>query len=420
MDSLSTEDSKITQHSAPTGYWGWEPAGKSVSIQVGFDVVERMLGSIIDGFGSIPKRGAEVGGLLIGTHTEGTPAVYKIDDFVDVPCQHKFGPSYVYGPEDHQDLQDALSKAGSRVIGFYRSHTREGLSLAPEDLEMTSRYFSGEEQIVLLVRPSAMGVSQAGFFYREDGAYQAATYLEFPFRRAELETGAAPVRRPLGERIRGEHGRRGPMPGMTSPPPPPQAREPLSMPNPPYRREDYAPQGPPQPQQQQESGLSLPYPQYRGGGAGFDEDIPMPSQVYAVTTPTQSRFKKGWYWLPLSFIFLLLGVLLGFQAAMTIYPSSHGSSGADAYGLMLNISRADNDVTVRWDRQSGAVRASRRGALEIIDGKYTKRVELDAQQLQSGSVIYRFSSKQLRFKLEVYPQDKVVVSESAEWTGGDK
>lgn len=175
------------------------------------------------------------------------------------------------------------------------------------------------------------------------------------------------------------------------------------------------------PQPPPEAGLRLPY-DYRGGGSpaevgGTDDDIPMPSQVYAVTTPSQSRFRKGWYWLPLSFIFLLLGVLLGFQAAMTIYPSSRSGSGADAYGLMLNISRSGNDVTVRWDRQNGAVRASRRGALEIVDGKYTKHVDLDSQQLQSGSVIYRFSSNQLKFKLEVFPQEKVSVSETAEWSG---
>ena len=417
MDLLSTEDSKFTHHSAPAGYWGWEPAGKSISIQIGFEVVERMLASIIDGFGSVPKRGAEVGGLLIGKRTAGTPVVYRIEEFVDVPCQHKFGPSYVFGPEDHESFQAALEKAGSGVIGYYRSHTRDGLFLAAEDDELARRYFDDENQIVLLVRPSAMGVSQAGFFYRENGAFQQSTYLEFPFRRAELETGAAPVRRPLGERMRGEQGRRGPMP----PPAPSVApREPLSMPAPPRRREEYAPAAPTlNPQQHNDSAVSLPYA-FQSPGGSSDDDIPMPSQVYAVTTPSQSRFRKGWYWLPLSFIFLLLGVLLGFQAAMTIYPSSHGSSGADAYGLMMTISRSGNDVTVKWDRQNGAVRASRRGALEIVDGKYTKRVDLDSQQLQSGSVIYRFSSKQLKFRLDVFPQDNVTVSETAEWSGGDK
>ena len=406
MDLLSTEDSKSTHHSAPAGYWNWEPAGKSISIQISFDVVEGMLSSIIDGFGSIPKRGAEVGGLLIGTHTPGSPVVYRIDEFVDVPCLHKFGPSYVYGEEDHEALQAAIARAGnSRVVGFYRSHTRDGLFMAPEDLEIARRYFPDEAQIALLVRPSAMGVSAGGFFYREGGAFQQSTHLEFPFRRSELETGSAPVRRPLSERIRGEQGRR---------PAPSASREPLPMPTSPFRRDEYSPQAQ-SATHHHDAPSPLPY-----STRGSDEDIPMPSQVYAVTTPAQSRFRKGWYWLPLSFIFLLLGVLLGFQSAMTIYPSSRGGSAADAFSLMLSISRSGDDVTVRWDRQNVAVRASRRGALEIMDGKYTKRVDLDAQQLQSGSVIYRFSSNQLKFKLEVFPQEKVSVSETAEWAGGEK
>lgn len=373
-----------------------------------------MLTSIIDGFGSIPKRGAEVGGLLIGNRTPGVPLIYRIEEFVDVPCSHKFGPSYVYSDEEHETLQAALAKAGSSVLGFYRSHTREGLFLAPEDLELAKRYFPSDDTIVLLVRPQAMQVSHGGFFYREDGEFQRSTLLEFPFRRSELETGSAPVRRPLGERVRGEQGRR-PMPSQGYPPPAPPSREPLSMPSQPSfggRREEMTHhQAPPQPQQQQEP-LALPY-----GLRGGEEDIPMPSQVYAVTTPAQSRFRKSWYWLPLSFIFLLLGVLLGFQSAMTIYPSSRSGAAADAYSLMLSASRMGDSVTVRWDRQNGAVRASKRGTLDINDGRYSKHVELDASALQSGSVIYRFSNNQLRFRLEVFPQEGVSLSETVEWTG---
>lgn len=402
MDSLATEDPKFTHHSAPAGFWGWEPAGKSISIQISFDVVDGMLTSIIDGFGSIPKRGAEVGGLLIGTYTPGSPLVYRIEEFVDVPCLHKFGPSYLYSEEDHEALQSALAKAGP-VLGFYRSHTRDGLFLAPEDLENARRYFPDDHQIALLVRPSAMGVSHAGFFYRENGAFQQTTDLEFPFRRSELETGAAPVRRPLGERMRGEQGRRPPPSSMPAPP----SREPLSMPNSPYRRDDFTPQPAALPQLQE--------PPYSSRGA--DEDIPMPAQVYAVTTPSQSRFRKGWYWLPLSFIFLLLGVLLGFQSAITIYPTSRAGAAADAYSLMLSVSRSGDQVTLRWDRQNTAVRASKRGSLDIVDGKYSKHVELDASQLQSGSVVYPFSSTKLRFTLEVFPQEYVGLHESVEWSG---
>jgi hypothetical protein len=386
-----------------------------------------MLTSIIDGFGSIPKRGAEVGGLLLGTLTKSlSSTVYRIEDFVDVPCAHKFGPSFVLSEEDQARLQDAVQDAardarGYRVLGLYRSHTRDGLFLAPEDQELLDRHFPAPDQIVLLVRPSAMKVSQAGFFCREGGVFQEATDKEFPFRRSELETGDAPVRRPLHERARGEQGRRPPGPSSPAlqsgsgsvlagaPSLPPLELAPQSQ---------FAPQFGPQPGMSRQSspsdsqlgGVSLPYSTRLN-----DEDIPMPSQVYAVTTPANSRFRRGWYWYPLSFIFLLLGVLLGFQAALQFNPGSRPALGSLGYGLGLSVNRAGDDVTVRWDRQNPTVRAAPRGTLEITDGKYSKHVDLDASQLQSGSVIYRFSSNQLKFRLEVFPLENVGVSETLEW-----
>ena len=239
-EELATDDLKLMRHSAPAGYWGWEPSGKPIAIQIKLDAVDGMLTSIIDGFGSIPKRGAEVGGLLLGTMNpesslkdsslkNPSSTVYKIEDFADVPCSHKFGPSYVLSSDDHIQLQAAIERVSSdgrglNVLGFYRSHTREGLFLSPEDHELLRNSFAGPDQIVLLVRPSAMKVSQAGFFYRENGSFQAATDKEFPFRRSELETGEAPVRRPLHERMRGEPGRR-------TGPPMPDGRDP-AMPSP--------------------------------------------------------------------------------------------------------------------------------------------------------------------------------------------
>ena len=372
-----------------------------------------MLTSIIDGFGSIPKRGAEVGGILLGTITRGPSSslVYRIEDFADVPCMHKFGPSYVLSDEDRAKLEVTLARAagdgrGLQLLGFYRSHTREGLFLAAEDMELIQRYFNEPEQIVLVVRPAAMKVSQAGFFYREDGAFQTNTYKEFPFRRSELETGEAPVRRPLTERIRGEQGRR-PLPQNL----PNSSSDSTQMTQaglPPMSPPTLPAMMPPQPLDPPE-GISMPY-----GMRMSDDDIPMPSQVYAVTTPSNPR-RKGWYWYPLSFIFLLLGVLLGFQAALTFNPGSRSAFNSDGYTLGLSINRAGDDVTVRWDRQNPAVRAAQRGMLEITDGKYSKHVDLDASQLQSGSVIYRFSSNQLKFRLEVFPQERVGVSETLEW-----
>jgi hypothetical protein len=42
-------------------------------------------------------------------------------------------------------------------------------------------------------------------------------------------------------------------------------------------------------------------------------------------------------------------------------------------------------------------------------------VQMDVPQLQTGSVIYRKLTGQVQFRLELYPKDRVVVSETVEW-----
>jgi hypothetical protein len=384
---------------ATPGYYTWEPAGKTVSVRIALDLVDRLSAAILDGFGSIPKRGAEIGGVLLGHWVEGEPRAVQIDDFRESPCEHKFGPSYVLSDEDLARFAETLLRAAAdeqRVVGYFRSHTREGLALAPPDHELLAKHFPAPDHVVLLVRPSALTVSQAGFFLYQEGVIQESTDHEFPFRRSELESGEAPARRPLGV------------------PPPSKAREPR-------------PRGPSIFRQASPSALeeqavaSAPrretseYAELPFGLRPHDEGVPLPSQVYAVTTPSTSRFRRGWVWFPLSFIFLLLGVLLGFQAALSFNTNKSGN--ADPFHLQLSAGREGPDLNVKWDRGNPAIRQATRGVLDITDGTFNKRVDLDATQLQTGRVIYRFSSAKVRFRLEVYPRDRTLLSETVEWTG---
>jgi hypothetical protein len=135
--------------------------------------------------------------------------------------------------------------------------------------------------------------------------------------------------------------------------------------------------------------------------------------AYAVTTPTRSRL-KGWMWIPLSFVFLLVGVALGFQAALTM-GARPTLGGAPDLGLSLTVSKNDEDLTVKWNRDSAAIRGAEKGLLEIQDGKFTKPVELDAVHLQTGSIIYHNTSKEVQFRLTVYENARLTVVEMLDW-----
>ena len=159
---------------------------------------------VMRGFGAVPKRGAEVGGVLLGVIEEGgsgEQVVVRIDDFAPVHCGYKRGPSYLLVDEDGRAFADACGRwsreSGEAVyaVGYYRSNTRESLHFAPEDAEIMNHYFPDPSSVALLIRPNATKASIAGFFVREDGVFPETTPLEFPFRRWDLTGEERPTHR---------------------------------------------------------------------------------------------------------------------------------------------------------------------------------------------------------------------------------
>src|SRR5690348_16897933 len=80
---------------AAPGYYVWQAPGVPVTIHLRLDVVDRLNTDIMRGFGLVPKRGAEVGGVLVGTVESGKNTIVRIEDFEPVPCRYARGPSYL-------------------------------------------------------------------------------------------------------------------------------------------------------------------------------------------------------------------------------------------------------------------------------------------------------------------------------------
>src|SRR5271163_4583659 len=118
---------------AAPGYYVWEPPGKSLVVHLHIDVIDRLSAEVMRGFGAVPKRGAEVGGILLGTIEEGEQTVVRVEDFEPVACDYKRGPSYLFTEEDGAAFDDACARwlpDSSRpvyAVGYFRSHTRDGL-----------------------------------------------------------------------------------------------------------------------------------------------------------------------------------------------------------------------------------------------------------------------------------------------------
>ncbi len=172
----------------------WEVPEKQISIHMDLDVMDLLHQETLRGFGVVPKRGVEVGGILLGSIEEGERRLVRIEDFEPVPCQHALGLNYQLTEEESRGLEAAVARwqrePGRRtyVVGFYRSHSREGaLGLSDDDMQLYGAHFPEPYQVVLLVQPFTTRASVGGFFFREGGPIRReSSYLEFPFGRKEL------------------------------------------------------------------------------------------------------------------------------------------------------------------------------------------------------------------------------------------
>jgi protein TonB len=171
----------------------WEVPGKPVAVQIGLELVDRLEHEVVENFRSLNSRGSEIGGVLLGTFQNGNPTRVSIQSYELIACDYSRGPLYRFSEADVERFDRALQQraaGGQRVVGFFRSHTRKGLSLDAEDVAFFSGHFREPHQVALLVRPYASKPSSAGYFIWENGSVRGdASYLEFAFRRSVLERG---------------------------------------------------------------------------------------------------------------------------------------------------------------------------------------------------------------------------------------
>jgi len=267
------------------------------------------------------------------------------------------------------------------MVGFFRSNTREVLQLSPEDLHILETRFPGPAAVCLQVKPYATRVSEATFFLRENNSFPTTSQPPaFPFRRREMG-GGAPSRRPRGAEN--------------------QEAEPASD-------------------------TTLDNAAVQGALAGYDaataNALPgfalSPASADGESTPSPvvppAKPRTGWFWLPLSFIFLLLGVVMGFQIALTYRNQQPLNPSADPDFLDLTVVQFGESLHLKWNTEALVFRTAKRGVLHIQDGAGYKEVELQQDDLTRGGALYRNSTSNVKFQLEVFPRDRNSVSETVE------
>ncbi|HUA57480.1 MAG TPA: hypothetical protein VML19_01925 [Verrucomicrobiae bacterium] len=161
----------------------WAPPECPFKVSYSLRTLEEIRLSVMDAFFSLPRGGAEIGGILLGKRAGLSVTIF---DHIPLDCEHAFGPSFNLSPRDLERLVSLLDEAQKNVsdlqpLGWYHSHTRSEIFLSDVDLEIHRRYFPNPWQIALVLKPHTFHPMRAGFFFcGRDGSYHAnASYLEF-------------------------------------------------------------------------------------------------------------------------------------------------------------------------------------------------------------------------------------------------
>ncbi len=361
---------------APKAFYCWEAPGKAISVNIDFELVDRLSAEVQRG---LQREIVEAGGILLGTRTDGNGPAFTIEDFEPVPCSYLDGPRYRLAGADLRRFEQILQRwrqaRGRRIqpVGFYRGDSG-GLTLEARDRELLSRNFAPGEAIALLAKPRTGRPVQAAIFFPEGGRFQTdRSYREFPLRREELGGGKATteVEAPVnGDTITSEFA--GGRNGGSKPP----AASPAS------------------------ESTRTPF---------------HPATDQTAVPKRTLRLRGGWLWIPLSFIFLLMGTVLGFQVALSVRSKVVDTPPVNPYALQLTATPSAESVHLRWDRNAPAVQNAENGRLVIEEDGRIKNVDLDAGHLRNGSVIYRQAGDRVSFRLELFLKERVTVAQSVEY-----
>ena len=119
------------------------------------------------GFIAFGHGGLEIGGVLYGLRDGDR---LNILAFAVLECEHALGPGFVLSAKDRGSDRTVVEAAGGlETVGWFRSHTRSGLTLDESDRERFGRYFGEVRSAGLVLKPTHWGPAEAAFFVRETG-----------------------------------------------------------------------------------------------------------------------------------------------------------------------------------------------------------------------------------------------------------
>ncbi|HUK15899.1 MAG TPA: hypothetical protein VLW65_05770 [Bryobacteraceae bacterium] len=365
--------------------------------------------AVVDAFFSLPRGGAEIGGILFGSHGKGRVI---IEDYEALDCEHAFGPGFTLSDRDKAKLAERLVAHRTPAllpVGWYHSHTRSEIFLSEVDLEIHRQFFPEPWQVALVMKPHTFQPPRAGFFFRgPDGAVHATgSYREFqvqPLTVRQVPSGPPP------------HAAAGGLPPRAAAAELLRAVPPMAITVPVEPVEPLAPIPPPQAAHVEFATVEAPPEAEPEIAPAPDAEPAAEAQWAAEAEPApqapiprflQPQPPRSWRWLK-AVAAVALGVAIGSAAyiyrqfwlppLVAGFERLKGSTASVAArqtappapaALGLSVLDTDGQLQIHWDRNSPSVRNSSQAFLEIVDSGSAARVlPLDAAHLESGTFTY--------------------------------
>ncbi len=438
----------------------WEVPQKPVSVYLPFEMIDRLENLVVENFRSLTSRGSEIGGLLIGRSGQANPLVVLVENFELISCDYSRGPLYRLSESDmarfERVIEQYSSGPGPRVVGYFRSHTRKGLALDPDDLTFLDARFREPQHISLLVRPFASKPSTGAIFVRENGGIRAeSSYLEFPFRSSQLTATANPPRieSAAAEPIASAAPAPAQKPPVRGQIVPIASRREISVP-PPEPAPVQAPvaasvaeTAQPAPVQPAPAPKPAAEPAMRAPEKRVEKPVERPAEkkiekkAEKIEKPEETPApRRGEAAVPKAFAeaeassaapaaggggklvwlvaALALAAVLG--GGYLFYPGFHKAArvptgSSDTTDLGLRVEHSGADLVLTWNRDSYGAKNGKQGVLQVFDGDSKQNYPIDHDSLTSGlGVVYTPQTQDVSFAMTVTDEKGVEIGKGGQ------
>jgi len=310
----------------------------------------------IAGFTALRRRGLEVGGILLGHATDDE---LRVEGFLEVSCEHRYGPSYALSETDREKLTVLLAQAAHgelRVIGAFRSFTVRDPVVEAADQALVLEHFPQGDFLLLFLQPLSAENCVTSFQLFRDGQLVRAEEQAPPLVEMDA-TSPAPAKLIVAEE---------------------QEVEPVSTHVPKHQYE-----------------LARP-PRFVVEPEAADRRPPMFKAALICTA-------------------IVLGGSFAYEFGRAHAPLPRAT--AEWTELNLDARPGGGKVEITWDAKAARSVRATRGALTISDGDAPREIELGAAQVGAGRYTYAAERPDVAIKLTLSAGDRTVASESARLTG---